>query len=177
MTSWATPAQAKNHWADATKLDDVSQLQPLLDAATIACRAYAPALRRHVTATTTQGSPSVTLLAGADFDLDLDAAAPITGTGIPANTTVSAVLDPWMLTLSANATATSAADGVDLVITRPVPVSYMLATIYQARELRAAIMRGETDIIGVGDFAIRARPLTAAVKQLLRPQRRAWTVG
>lgn len=53
----------------------------------------------------------------------------------------------------------------------PVPRRYTLATIYQARELRAASQRGEQDVIGVGDYAIRARPLTAAVKQLLRPQR------
>lgn len=58
-----------------------------------------------------------------------------------------------------------------------VPESYVLANVLQARELKNATTRGEQDIIGVGDYAIRARPLTAAVKQLLRPQRLSWTVG
>lgn len=58
-----------------------------------------------------------------------------------------------------------------------VPESYKLANILQARELRNAATRGEQDVIGVGDYAIRARPLTAAVKQLLRPQTVSWTVG
>lgn len=52
-----------------------------------------------------------------------------------------------------------------------VPTHYKLAQVYQAREVWAAAQRGESDVIGVGDFALRARPLTAAVKQLLRPQR------
>ena len=58
-----------------------------------------------------------------------------------------------------------------------VPESYRLANILHARELRNATQRGESDVIGVGDYAIRARPLTAAVRALLRPQRVAWTVG
>lgn len=49
----------------------------------------------------------------------------------------------------------------------PVPEPYVLANILQARELYNAIQRGETDVIGVGDYAIRARSLTAAVKALL----------
>lgn len=57
------------------------------------------------------------------------------------------------------------------------PPSYVLANVLQARELFAAAQRGEQDVIGVGDYAIRARPLTAAVKQLLRPQTVSWTVG
>lgn len=57
------------------------------------------------------------------------------------------------------------------------PTRYVLANILQARELYAAAQRGEQDVIGVGDYAIRARPLTAAVKQLLRPQAVSWTVG
>jgi hypothetical protein len=59
----------------------------------------------------------------------------------------------------------------------PVPASYMLANVYQAREIYAASQRGESDVIGFGDYAIRARPLTAAVKQLLRPKRMTWAVG
>jgi hypothetical protein len=53
----------------------------------------------------------------------------------------------------------------------------MLANVYQAREIYAAAQRGEQDVIGVGDYAIRARPITAAVKQLLRPQRGLPAVG
>lgn len=45
-----------------------------------------------------------------------------------------------------------------------------LACIYQARELHAAAQR-DGDVIGVGDYAIRARDLTSTVKALLRPQR------
>lgn len=59
----------------------------------------------------------------------------------------------------------------ELPIEADAPTSYKLALVFQARELRAAVTRGEADVIGVGDYAIRARPLTAAVKQLLRPQR------
>ena len=59
-----------------------------------------------------------------------------------------------------------------------IPVRYALATVYQAREVYAAEQRGDaSDVIGVGDYVIRARPLTAAVKQLLRPQTRVPVVG
>ena len=61
--------------------------------------------------------------------------------------------------------------------TAPVPAAYVLANVLQARELKNAAARGEQDVIGVGDYAIRAPPLTAAVKQLLRPQSLTWTVG
>ena len=57
----------------------------------------------------------------------------------------------------------------DLAETDPVPDRYMLAVIYQARELRAAAQR-DGDVIGLGDgYALRSRPLTGAVKSLLRP--------
>lgn len=58
----------------------------------------------------------------------------------------------------------------------PLPDSLMLANVYQARELYEAGTRAG-DVIGVGDYAIRSRPLTGTVKQLLRPRRVAWTVG
>jgi len=48
------------------------------------------------------------------------------------------------------------------------PERYMLATVYQAREVYAAGQR-DGDTIGLGEFVIRARPLTASVKSLLRP--------
>ena len=51
-----------------------------------------------------------------------------------------------------------------------VPTRYMLACVLQARELWAASTR-DGDVIGVGDgYALRSRPLTGAVKALLRPQ-------
>lgn len=49
-----------------------------------------------------------------------------------------------------------------------VPNGYVLATVYQAKEIRDAGQR-DGDTIGAGDFVIRARPLTSTVKQLLRP--------
>lgn len=58
----------------------------------------------------------------------------------------------------------------------PIPVRYKLASIYQAREIRAAALR-DGDVIGVGDYAIRSRPLTAAIKQMLRPQSRVPVTG
>ena len=60
-------------------------------------------------------------------------------------------------------------DGDGLYGGDEVPQRYMLATIYQARELWAASKR-DGDVIGLGDgYALRSRPLTGAVKQLLRP--------
>lgn len=69
------------------------------------------------------------------------------------------------------------ADYAPGLATAAVPARYGLAVVYQARELWQAGQRGEQDVIGVGDYAIRARPLTAAVKQLLRPQRGTPAVG
>lgn len=59
----------------------------------------------------------------------------------------------------------------------PVPARYKIACVYQAREIYRAGLRDEQDVIGVGDYAIRARPLTSAIKQLLRPERRVPVVG
>lgn len=59
----------------------------------------------------------------------------------------------------------------------PVPARYKLAVIYQAREVYTASQRDEADVIGIGEYAIRARPLTSAVKQLLRPQRGVPGIG
>lgn len=60
--------------------------------------------------------------------------------------------------------------------TTPVTDSHVLAVVYLARDLRSAMLRGETDIvsIGVGDYALRARPLSAIVRSLLP---RKWAVG
>lgn len=57
----------------------------------------------------------------------------------------------------------------------PVPFRYMLATVYQARELYEAGTRNNDTIPGEG-FVIRARPLTASIKQLLRPRTGKLTV-
>lgn len=59
----------------------------------------------------------------------------------------------------------------DAVYPTNVPEAYTLAQVMQARELYQAQQRGEQDVIGVGDYAIRSRPLIAAVKSLLRPER------
>lgn len=104
MTAWATPAEAKVHWADAAALEP-ERLEELLEVAEEQCRQYAPA---HA---------------------------------------------------------------------EPVPARYKLAVVYQAREVYTASQRDEADVIGIGDYAIRARPLTSAVKQLLRPQRGVPGVG
>ena len=63
-----------------------------------------------------------------------------------------------------------------LVDGEPLPARYTLATIQQARELLAAAKR-DGDVIGIGDYAIRSRPLTGSVKRLLRPESVNWTVG
>ncbi len=53
----------------------------------------------------------------------------------------------------------------------PVPARYTIAAVYQAREVYAASVR-DGDLIGAGELAFRSRPLTASVKQLLRPETR-----
>ena len=58
----------------------------------------------------------------------------------------------------------------------PLPTGYMVATIYQAREVYEAGQRSG-DVIGFGDFAVRARDLTATVKAMLRPPRSIGSVG
>lgn len=56
-----------------------------------------------------------------------------------------------------------------------VPAGYGRAVVLQARELWAAARR-EGDLLGGSDYAVRARPLTGAVKTLLRPKRGRLTV-
>lgn len=57
-----------------------------------------------------------------------------------------------------------------LADTDPVPARYTLAVVYQARDIYAVSRRqGDSDLIGDGEYAIRARPLSGAIKQLLRP--------
>lgn len=57
-----------------------------------------------------------------------------------------------------------------------VPVRYRLAVIYQARETWAAGRRNG-DVIAGDTYVIRARDLTASVRQLLRPRRGRPGVG
>lgn len=59
----------------------------------------------------------------------------------------------------------------------PAPESYQLAVIYQARELWSAAKRDGDLIDAQGAYPIRARPLTAAVKALLRPQQGRPLIG
>lgn len=58
-----------------------------------------------------------------------------------------------------------------------IPVSWSTATVYMAREIYNAAARDGQDVIGFGDYAIRARPLPDAVKALLRPQRAFGAMG
>lgn len=178
MTVWATKAQARAHWADAIPLDD-AVLDTLLFTSTRQCREYAPASKwRTLTdAATTSGSSTLTSALGAFTYKDEGMLA--LGAGIPLATYISAVAAPVapdtsVTTATMSATASATATGVQVLL---LPMNFMLATVYQARENYAASQRGEQDVIGVGDYAIRARPLTAAVKQLLRPQSGVPAVG
>lgn len=58
----------------------------------------------------------------------------------------------------------------------PVPGRYRRAVVLQARELYLARTR-DGDVVGIGDFALRARPLSATVQALLRPERAVPSVG
>lgn len=50
------------------------------------------------------------------------------------------------------------------------PAGWARACVLQARELWAAAQR-DGDLIGTDELLVRARPLTGAVRQLLRPRR------
>lgn len=58
-----------------------------------------------------------------------------------------------------------------------IPVSWQTATVLQAREIASAAARDGGDVIGIGDYAIRARDLSVTVKGLLRPRRPFGAVG
>lgn len=176
MAPWADKLAARRHWKDAETLTD-ALLDELLEAAQEGCEAYARPLRRTATVDTTNTSAVLTPNGLSDFE-EADQGASVVGAGIPAAATIASVsVTPTGTTATLSAPATATATAVPVFVTRPVPTSYVLAVIYQAREIRAAGMRDGSDVIGVGDFAIRARPLTAQVKQLLRPKRARWTVG
>lgn len=175
-TPWADKALARRHWKDAEMLSD-ALLDELLAASMEGCEPYARPLRREATADTTSASAVLTPTGLTDFS-EADVGAAVVGAGIPANATILSVsVTPTGTTATLSAPTTATGTDVPLFVTRPVPTSYRLAVVYQAREIRAAGMRDASDVIGVGEFAIRARPLTAQVKQLLRPKRARWTVG
>lgn len=169
---WASLTEARNHWPDAVAMDD-AVLTDYLSAAYPAVYAYAPKLVEHVVTScaTTTASPLVTSSVGGFVATDVGRS--VVGTGVPAAATILAVHSEFVAELSADATATGASD----LTVSGIPTSYMLANVFQAREIAAAALRNEQDVIGVGEYAIRARPLTAAVKQLLRPVTKTMVVG
>ena len=88
-----------------------------------------------------------------------------------------AALDAFLEAASDQVYAFAPPTGVDAAgAPLPVPPRYRLATIYQARELQAAAVR-DGDVIGVGEYGLRARPLVDSVQQLLRPKRGRPGVG
>lgn len=90
----------------------------------------------------------------------------------------AAAIPPDVLQLVLDAAEASViAYAPPLPVTDPVtppPAHYRLAVMYQTREVWTASKRDGDLIAGAGgEYAVRARPLTAAVKSLVRPRRRA----
>lgn len=178
MTAWATTTQARSYWADANGIAD-ADLDVLLDISTQQCAEYAPKLSKAINVSLVSGSTTVTAVGTAYF-VDFDIGAAVTGTGIPGGTTVLSVAGATsssrfgVIRDTGSTAVLSAAATLDqtsiLSLARVMPTRLMLGCVYQAREIWAAAVRDQQDVIGIGDYAIRARPLTAAVKQLLRPQ-------
>lgn len=83
----------------------------------------------------------------------------------------AATLDPARLVELLDAAAEQCAAYAPTPTPTTIPTRYVLATIYQAREIAAAATR-DGDLVGAGELAFRSRPLTATVKQLLRPETR-----
>lgn len=82
-----------------------------------------------------------------------------------------AFLDELLEAATEQAAAYAPAPALDPVTLEPIiPARYRLAVIYQARELWAAAKR-DGDVIAGDAYVIRARDLTATVRQLLRPTR------
>jgi len=57
----------------------------------------------------------------------------------------------------------------DLLDGQAIPERYVRANILQARDIFQAAQR-EGDVIGYGDYAVRAKELSATIKGLLRPR-------
>lgn len=170
---WATLADAHLHWIDSASLTD-QMVNECLDAAYESVYAYAPKfIDKVVLSCSTSTTSALVTTATAGSFTATDVGRGVTGTGMPANAKVIAVHSGTEMVISGNATATGTAD----LLIAGVPMSYVIAHVYQAREIAAAALRGEQDVIGIGDYAIRARPLTASVKQLLRPATRVPVIG
>lgn len=58
-----------------------------------------------------------------------------------------------------------------------IPVAWSIATVLMAREIYNSATRDGQDVIGFGDYAIRARPLPDAVRARLRPERAFGAMG
>lgn len=84
------------------------------------------------------------------------------------------LLESWL----AGAQTSCEAYAPALADTDPVPVNYTQAVVLQAREVYEAGSR-DGDVIGFEPtgYALRARPLSSTVKQLLRPKRGVPRVG
>ena len=81
--------------------------------------------------------------------------------------------DATLTRLLVDATAACAAYAPALASSGALPAGYTRACVLHARELWSAARR-DGDLIGAADdLAIRARPLTGSVRQLLRPKRGA----
>lgn len=169
---WADKTQARRHWKDAPT--DDTTLDELLTVAFQEVVRYAPPIPdRTFTADLVNGSPLIVADTETAGITDSDIGRDIDGVGIPAAAKVM-----YVTPLAITSTLANTATGTAVTVTvSGVPLAYTLATIYQAREVHTAAIRGESDVIGIGDYAIRARPLTAAVRQLLRPRRVSFKTG
>ena len=79
-------------------------------------------------------------------------------------------LEPATLAdLLAVATEACAAYAPALAIDQEPPARYRHAVVLHARDLRRAGLAAEDGSVGPDGFIIRPRPLTATVRQLLRP--------
>ncbi|MBD3782448.1 MAG: hypothetical protein IE926_05740 [Micrococcales bacterium] len=59
-----------------------------------------------------------------------------------------------------------------------LPAGYLLAVIYQARDVHnASQLVGDAAAVGDVPYAVRVKPLSGAVRALLRPPRGRLTVG
>lgn len=69
------------------------------------------------------------------------------------------------------------APAVDPVTLDPIiPSSWRIATVYQAREIRAAAVR-EGGMVQGEAYAVRPRPLLDTVRQLVRPRKGRRAIG
>ena len=83
--------------------------------------------------------------------------------------------DATLLRLLGDAQAQCEAYAPTLAEDADTPAGYARAVVLQARELWASARR-DGDVIGTDTYAVRAWPLTGAVKALLRPKRGRLTV-